>query len=232
MRIYQRLFLILPLFVLSACGGSSSNGSSIDETADAQYRVTFTANWNDTEFPPAPSSAHFSPLIGATHKNAEAFWSEGGQASSGMKSVAETGKTSSFQTEVSTAQDSGEADYLIKGSGLSTGSGSVTKEFSINQSHSLVTLITMIAPSPDWFIGVNGLDLYDSSKGEWKQTVTVDLKTYDAGTEEGTGFSISNAATSPQETIEILDDETNTVFKEGVHKTTLLHIGSFTFEKI
>ncbi len=55
----------------------------------------------------------------------------------------------------------------------------------------------MIAPSPDWFVGVSGLPLLNSS-GRWLRSHTVNLYPWDAGTEEGTGFSRNNSATDPQ----------------------------------
>ena len=58
----------------------------------------------------------------------------------------------------------------------------------------------MIAPSPDWFAGVSGLSLLDA-QNEWLSQRQVNLFPYDAGTEEGTEFSLTNAATSPQGTI-------------------------------
>ena len=55
----------------------------------------------------------------------------------------------------------------------------------------------MIGPSPDWFVGVSALSLLDTG-GQWMSTREVDLFPYDAGTEEGTEFSLNNQATSPQ----------------------------------
>ncbi len=54
-----------------------------------------------------------------------------------------------------------------------------------------------IAPSPDWFVGVSGLSLLDA-QGDWLASHSADLFPYDAGTEEGTEFSLSNADTSPR----------------------------------
>ena len=53
------------------------------------------------------------------------------------------------------------------------------------------------APSPDWFVGVSGLTLLDA-QGDWVESLQVDLYPWDAGTENGGGFSLSNPATSPQ----------------------------------
>ena len=57
----------------------------------------------------------------------------------------------------------------------------------------------MIGPSPDWFVGVSRLSLLVG--GQWHSPHSVNLYPYDAGTEEGEEFSLSNAATSPQGTI-------------------------------
>ena len=58
----------------------------------------------------------------------------------------------------------------------------------------------MIGPSPDWFVGVSGLSMLDGSDA-WRSSRTVDLFAYDAGTEDGEEFSLSNSATNPRGTI-------------------------------
>ena len=57
----------------------------------------------------------------------------------------------------------------------------------------------MIGPSPDWFVGVSRLSLLDG--GQWRSRHSINLQPYDAGTEDGEEFSLSNAATSSQGTI-------------------------------
>lgn len=59
-------------------------------------------------------------------------------------------------------------------------------------------MVKMI-PSPDWFVGIDSLDLCEG--GQWKQEVTLDLHPYDAGTDSGFTFSSPNFPTSPQETV-------------------------------
>ena len=36
-------------------------------------------------------------------------------------------------------------------------------DVAVTTDHPRVTLVTMIAPSPDWFVGVSGLSLLDAS---------------------------------------------------------------------
>ena len=58
----------------------------------------------------------------------------------------------------------------------------------------------MIGPSPDWFVGVSGLSLVDD-EGKWIPELAVDLFPYDAGTKNGTRFSLGGVDTSPRGTI-------------------------------
>jgi hypothetical protein len=55
----------------------------------------------------------------------------------------------------------------------------------------------MVAPSPDWMIAINSLSLLDNGN-QWINEVTMDLFPYDAGTENGSAYSLSNTATVPQ----------------------------------
>ena len=65
--------------------------------------------------------------------------------------------------------------------------------------HPLVTLVTMVAPSPDWFVGVSGLSLIVG--GDWASELSVPLQAYDAGTDSGTSFLAPDEATQPRESI-------------------------------
>lgn len=56
-----------------------------------------------------------------------------------------------------------------------------------------------IVPSPDWFVGVDSLDLCDG--GRWREQVVEDLHPYDAGTDSGFTFSSPKFATVPQDTV-------------------------------
>lgn len=54
-------------------------------------------------------------------------------------------------------------------------------------------------PSPDWFVGVDSLNLCEGD--HWKEQETVELFPYDAGTDSGFTFSSPNFATIPQDTV-------------------------------
>jgi len=226
--------LLSILFVLSACS-EGGNGASTERDSDAgaSYRVTLTTTWTSTDFPANfPAGAHFTTLIGGTHSDQVIFWDPGQNASLGIERVAEDGTTGSLSAEFEAAKTDGKAEYIIASGSVST-AGTTVLEFDINKLFPLVTLASMVAPSPDWFIGVHGVPLFDEAKGDWKQTVVVDLAVYDAGTEDGRAFSRSNAATSPVQPIELLS-RVNVVdhdFIDGVGVNGKF-IATMTFERI
>ena len=186
----RRLLALAALLVITPAQGKAQS---------ATYSVTFQGTWTTTVTPDGvPGGAHFSPLIGAVHNDQVTFWREGGTASAGIESMAEVGGTNALKTDITAAGSN--AGAVIERIGNIGATATVTADFTVTSTHPLVTLLTMVAPSPDWFVGVSGLSLLDA-QGDWQPSLTVDLFPYDAGTEEGTEFSLSNTATSPQGTI-------------------------------
>jgi hypothetical protein len=225
---------ILSTFILSACGDDEDSSANLDDSSDAQYQVKFESEWNNINFPTQfPSNAHFSGLVGATHNGSINFWIPGQLASDGIKQVAETGGKSQLLLEVNSGVETGDVDLVLNGSGIGSSSDTVSYEFSINQSHSLVTIVSMVAPSPDWIVGVHDLDLFDNEQNDWKSLVRIELPIYDAGTDSGSTFKSGNTETDPREIITLLSSEVeDTDFIDGVQSGTMQAIGSFTFTRI
>lgn len=200
---------------------TSSVAVAAAPTESAQYTVTFQSTWSAVthplQFPPNP---HFSGLVGGTHNQVVSFFDVGQLASPGIQLMAETGSKSTLISEVNTQITAGGAGSLISGGGISLSPGSVATSLTATQSHSRVTLVSMIAPSPDWFIGVSGLELL--SGGDWQETVTVDLYPYDAGTDSGPSYTSSNQPTVPHVPIFAI---TGAPFSPGVP------LGTFTFQR-
>ncbi len=137
----------------------------------ARYTATFDATWSATTHA-VPADPHFSPLIGGTHNSLVTFWREGALASDGIKDMAERGRTSPLDTEVQAAIAAGTAQRILRGDGIPS-PGTTTIQFDISAEFPLVTLVTMVAPSPDWFAGVSGLNLLDGTR--WLDERTVPL---------------------------------------------------------
>lgn len=62
-----------------------------------------------------------------------------------------------------------------------------------------LSLMVKVVPSPDWFVGVDSINLCQG--GRWEEEVTFDLQPYDAGTDSGFTFSSPNFPTSPAEKV-------------------------------
>jgi hypothetical protein len=162
--------------------------------------LTFEATWSEgshpTDFPPNP---HFSGLIGATHGDGVRIWEEGETATPGIKNMAETGGKSPLDSEIEALIAAGAACELISGGGIPLSPGVVTLEFTAERDCPLVSVVSMIAPSPDWFVGVTSLSLIGAEG--WIEERVVDLYPYDAGTDSGRSYTSPNEPTAVGEGI-------------------------------
>ncbi len=175
---------------------------------DAFYKIEFISNWSGTTHPTdyPSSSAHWSPLIGTTHKNAAPFLQLGVLASPGVEQVAETGGTSIITNEINVIIATGNAYEIINGSGLSSGIGTITiNDVGVDADFQYITLISMIAPSPDWVAQINNVKLTDATNN-WLSSISVDVYATDAGTDSGTTYSSANANTNPAVNISSLEN--------------------------
>ena len=217
MTIRQVFSVVLVTAVAAGCGASSPTTPEVPEavvTPDpepdpepepepdpvARYVVTFDSTWSQASHPDDwPADAHYSGLIGGTHSRRVSFWQEGMPASPGIQLMAEKGRKSPLDQEVTAAVAAGDAEFLLSGDALSDSPGSVSLEFTIGVNFPLVTLVTMVAPSPDWFVGVSGLPLLVD--GQWADEVVVTLYPWDAGTDSGITYEAENFETVPAQPI-------------------------------
>ena len=187
------------------------------------------------------SSPHFSHLGGATHKSGLTIWEPGGLSSPGFIIMQEEGWIDKpavggdFKAEFDVHQANGDAEFFINYPEHFAAGSTTIRSFDISESHPLVTLFSMLGPTPDWFVGVNGLDLRDlggspTSTNGWLNSVVVDLFTYDGGSRtEDENFALFGALESPQRAIALIAD---TPVDTDPDRTALnsMQIGTFTFE--
>lgn len=171
----------------------------------ALYDVTVTGMWSSASHPVNyPSNAHFSPLVGMVHNNKAKLFELGELASPGIKSMAETGSVTVLNTEIDALISGGNVASRINGTGISNGTGGGTATVQISGSHSMVSIVSMIAPSPDWFISIHDLSLIRN--GEYISDTIINMGSYDSGTDSGTSFTSNNEATTPADTISLITD--------------------------
>ena len=197
---------IVPESVLSEFPYGATTPTCVNPGDIGNYQVKFFADWTATNYPanyPAPL-ANFTPMIGATHNDDVIFWEPGGISTLGIKNMAELGANKALRNEIYEAMDAGDAFYLIQGDGIGDLPGEVTHNFVVSGAYPLLTFVTMIAPSPDWFIGVGGLDLCEGLF--WRASVELDIYAYDAGTDGGADYQSDDTPLEPYQPISMLTD--------------------------
>lgn len=180
----------------------------------ASYQLVFNSIWSTKTHPKNfPYSAHFSPLIGLTHKKDFHLWQLGGMASNGVKQTAEDGNNTKIKGAIQYAIQQQYGQYLIQASGIdSPDSVKLTFDVTINYHH--LSLISMLAPSADWFVGIDAHPLYDTKTG-WIQSKKIDLIVYDASTKkDNIVFSYYTQPQQPKKTI-ALASHIDSDFKNG-----------------
>ena len=204
---------------------SLASTSLAAQRGSAVYEVTFKSTWSKTTHPiDFPSNAHFSPFIGGTHKPTVSFWMPGGIASNGIEVMAETGSPATLRGEVQAAIKTGGAKSVIAGNGLGSTPGSVRVRFTVYASHPLISLTSMAAPSPDWFVGLHGVNLIKGSR--WIDKAVIAAHIYDAGTDSGTSYKSPDKDQRPKAKI------ARVTTMSGPFKGYSTQIGSFEIKLI
>ncbi len=213
----------------------------VASTHAVTYRLVVDNTWSELTHPGLfPVDAHFSWIAGATHTSQTSFWNEGQLATPGIQRMAEIGETSNLYNymgsnpglnlEVNAAITAGDADQFLEWRhwfcpvGTSHAScGTKTVEFDVDENFPLVTLVTMLGPSPDWFVGISGMSLRQN--GQWIPKIVVDLRPYDGGTRDANTFNLFGPLTNPQEPVSLITAASGQII-------TPASLGTMTFQLI
>ncbi|CAL4072077.1 unnamed protein product, partial [Meganyctiphanes norvegica] len=171
---------------------------------EAKYEVTFEGLWSRHTHPKDYVSnewlTHFSDIIGASHSSDYKVWEYGGYSSDGLRQVAEWGSTRSLESELKRQSD--HIRTIIKARGLwyPNVNGKTFAVFRVDNQHHLMSLVSMLGPSPDWIVGVSALELC-TKNCSWLPEKTLNLYPWDAGTDSGLTYEAANSPTIPREKI-------------------------------
>ncbi|KAM8940326.1 spondin-2 [Pelodytes ibericus] len=170
----------------------------------AKYSIVFTGKWSQSSFPKQyplyRPPAQWSSLLGVTHSLDYHMWKKHDPASNGVREFTEKGEAWSLMKEIEAAGDKIQSVHgIFTAPAITSGTGQASSEFEAHSRHPFASFMVRIVPSPDWFVGIDSLNLCDGKR--WKQTVSLELHPYDAGTDSGFTFSSPNFATIPQGTI-------------------------------
>ncbi|XP_046863935.1 uncharacterized protein PB18E9.04c-like isoform X2 [Xenia sp. Carnegie-2017] len=214
--------LLLAIINLNCAKAISCNG-------EARYTLTFQGEWTSARHPDFPPFPHFSAVVGCSHKTSYVMWKAGIKATRGVKNVAELGSTFAINREMDGQISAKNAHKRYEGRVIFGGRASdrITN-IEVTSEYPLVSFITTIAPSPDWFIGVHDYSLCNTITGKWKNEISRDLLPYDAGTDSGQFFRSLNSLTNPPENIHLLTNDIDGSLKSN---EPVKSFGKFTFVK-
>ena len=157
------------------------------QSETATYRVAIFNDWGVEDFPQDfPDDAHLSAIAGATHNEAVSFYQFGEVASFGIISIAESGVNDTFiEDDVTAGIQLGTVDSAIvhperTGPRIDGRSGIQTFDIVMRRSWPLFTFATKLSPSPDWFVGLTGMPLYQTDMG-WRDQIQTTLPMMDGG---------------------------------------------------
>jgi hypothetical protein len=215
------LFFVL----LLGCSENETVINTPELELNARYKLTFNATWSALTHPNEfPASAHFSGLIGMTHNGNTMLFENAELATDGIKNMAETGNKNPLEAEIQNFISNGSGNDLISGGGISSSPGEVSLEFDVLISHTMVSVVSMLAPSPDWFIAVSNINLIENAEWVSSKTITVDI--YDSGTDDGATFASPDEPTVPRVPIFEINTPPLAVYN------VVSPLGSITFTKI
>ncbi|MFN2572581.1 MAG: spondin domain-containing protein [Gemmatimonadales bacterium] len=166
-------------------------------TAPAEYTVIIKSTWTKTTHPfEYPSDGHFSGMIGASHNAKYSIFAVGRRPTPGLERLSEEGKHSPLDTEIRSAMDQGNALMEFESGGLKNWKDSMVSTVRVDAAHPFVSVVNMVAPSPDWFTGASSVNLLEN--GAWVARRTLSLPAYDSGGDDGKTYKARDADTNPK----------------------------------
>jgi hypothetical protein len=205
------LFTIaISTFFLTACSlptAPEELEQIVEQTASqtAKYKIEFIADWRASTHPGYyPSGAHFSPFIAYSHNESKEamIFTEGEIPSAGVEEMSETGATGILIKEIQSIIDSNFAYKQTKGKRIDS-PGNDSSELNFSQDYSHVTFVSMLAPSPDWFVA-GSISLFED--GQWLEKSEVELITYDSGGDDGEELTSKDQDSSPKQAVAIFNE--------------------------
>jgi Spondin_N len=194
--------------------------------SEEKYTIEVSGNWMLPNFT-VPTNAHFTKFVGMVHSADTFMWKPNSLATLGLERVAEDGYNTTMLNEmraIITAQKALSVFLFLPPSVTATKQDTVT----VNTTYSLISFASMIAPSPDWFIGTSNFNCIKNNK--WVDEVSLPLYVLDAGTEDGDMFGYANPATTPQLPVQVLAANNATVLANG--NRTLQPIATVKFKRL
>jgi len=201
----------------TAATPAATTAPAMPKAAPVKYSVEFTPLWTKANFPfeyPDTSlihKPHFSGLIGTAHNASYHIFAEGRMPTPGLERLSEEGKHDPLDAEIKAAIAAGNAVALSESEPLRDFTQTAKTEVMVDDAHPMVSIVAMIAPSPDWFAGVSDVNLMEN--GAWVPSKTLDVNPWDSGGDDGTTYLADDVDTNPKKPTML--NESRHVMKDG-----------------
>ncbi|XP_043203063.1 spondin-1-like [Amphibalanus amphitrite] len=177
---------------------------------EAKYELRFDGLWSreshPKDFPRNEWLTHFSDVLVASHVPDVSMWQEGEPASDGLKQVAEYGYTRKLEQEMKVKGRALRTLTRAKGLWHPNVQGTTAVDFKVDKKRHHFSAVTMLGPSPDWILGVSGLNLC-LKNCSWMEEKVIDLGLYDAGTDSGISYESPNAPEAERQPVRAITAE-------------------------
>ncbi|XP_053962415.1 spondin-1 [Anastrepha ludens] len=170
---------------------------------EAKYELIVERKWgcntHPKDFPVEERRTRFSEVIGASHTKEYNFWQYGESASRGLRELAEHGATRELEMEIKY----GDIRTMIKAPGIKFRKNIISTTLAnvrVDPQHHVISLVSKIEPSPDWVLGVAGLELC-LANCTWINEKVLNLYPWDIGTDAGPSYMSPDQAQVPPDVV-------------------------------
>ncbi|KAH8386232.1 hypothetical protein KR200_007340 [Drosophila serrata] len=174
---------------------------------EAKYEIVLERKWarntHAKDFPAEAWRTRLGEVIGASHSHSYRYWAYGGRASQGMKEMAEHGATRTLENEIRENTQNGDVRTIIKAPGIPhrlNAYGTTLANARVDPMHHQISLAAKIDPSPDWILGVAGLELC-LSNCTWLERKVLNLYPWDIGTDSGPSYMSADQPQVPPDVV-------------------------------
>ena len=189
---------------------------------ESKYNFEFFGKWSPLTHPRyyPTHSTHWSNVIGASHSGDFSLYRIGDVASGGIRKMAEEGYIGIIERNLKLSES---VSYILKTRAqwpahVDNGSPLDGKVY-FNPTKSLFSFTTMIGPSPDWFIGIDSLEMCNTTTCEWIPFYSEELYPLDAGTDDGISYLSQNKPLGKSRSIQPIrtSNSAQSPFYEGIN---------------
>ncbi|XP_034475686.1 spondin-1 [Drosophila innubila] len=174
---------------------------------EAKYEIVLERKWTRNthakDFPPEAWRTRIGEIIGASHSYSYRYWAYGQRASLGVQELAEHGATRTLEQEIRENTQNGEVRTIIKAPGIGYRKnvyGTTLANARVDPKHHQISLAAKVDPSPDWILGVAGLELC-LSNCTWLERKVLNLYPWDTGTDSGPSYMSADSPQVPPDVI-------------------------------